>query len=910
MMTLSNNVKEAAKKEIQRLINAYEDLKKSGKYESFNEDETCSKLIKPLFHALGWDTEGRTIIDEVTGQEAAGGQKRVDYSFNINSQPVFFLEVKKISEDLYDPRFAEQIINYGYSKSVKWVVLSDFEGIKVFNALLKKKRLSEKTIIDLRYIDYLDKFDALWLLSKDSIVKGKLNEYAVSIGHIDYRVPINQLLLDKLLIWRDKLVKQIKSDNSKLTDEVVSECTQRILNRLIFIRTCEDRKIDKQNLLLNLVNEWQNDGKKDLDKMLLNVFREFDDGYNSNLFVPHTADEIKLSSNLLDDIIRSLYEDSKEDVKFDFATIDADIMGSIYEEYLGTIQREELTKTKRKKEGIYYTPKPIVDYIADKTLSVIIKEYLHNSQYSQLENIKVLDPACGSGSFLIKAFQIFDNAYSRTPHFSSNPIMRKVKILSNNIYGVDLDEEAVELTKLNLLLSAVTTKKKLPKLDHNIECGNSLIDNKEIAGDKAFHWDNKFKEIKERDGFDVVIGNPPYVSFGLRGHERADKLLDQYLRDTYPESAEYKLSTYAIFINKAIMQLKDNGYFGFILPDSFLLGKYFSKLRKYILGKCCIKGFVMFKEDFWKSAVVGRPTILILQKIKEKDKRSSNKVTAILCETLNDFMEGKCSSYSYSQNYFINTPLNRFRLFFSEWSMKYVRKIDEHSDTVHLGDLISLASGLIGLKGKDGIISKSQTSKKWMPGLISGEEINRYSIQYMNNYILYDIKHLKSGFKDAKYNEEKVLIRQTGDSLIGAFDDNRYLCLNNIHVGNLKNKEYNLKYILAIINSQLLNTYYQLISLEKDRVMAQTDIETLELLPIRQIDFNKSRDISIYNKIIKLVETLLNLNKQYNRIKHLKTSETDRLKDQIGEINEGINALVYMLYGLTEEEIKVVEETK
>jgi hypothetical protein len=163
---------EQAKNEIKRLIALYDDLVKTGQYEKFNEDETCRKLILPLFKALGWDTDAKNIADEVVGQSPAGGQKRVDYSFNINSQPVLFLEAKQLSADLYDPTYANQIINYGYSKTVKWVVLSDFEGIKVFNSLVKTRKLSEKTIIDLKHTEYLEKFDILWLLSKKRIVDG------------------------------------------------------------------------------------------------------------------------------------------------------------------------------------------------------------------------------------------------------------------------------------------------------------------------------------------------------------------------------------------------------------------------------------------------------------------------------------------------------------------------------------------------------------------------------------------------------------------------------------------------------------------------------------------------------------------------------------------------------------------
>ena len=391
IMPAPKEVKELAKIEIKRLIDAYEDLKKSGGIESFNEDETCRKFILPLFHALGWDTEGKEIIDEVTGQKLAGGQKRVDYSFNVSGQPVMFLEAKQLRADLDNPQFARQAINYGYGKTVKWVVLSDFEGIIVFNALLKlkKERISERTVLKLKYTEYLDRIEDLWLLSKESFFNDNLNKHARSIGHVTNKIPINELLLSKLLIWRNELIHKIAGDNDGLSRDEVAECVQRLLNRLIFIRTCEDRKIDEPNRLKNLTKEWQS-GDKRLDKMLQDVFRDFNEGYDSSLFEKHLVDSIKIDSNLLDDIIGGLYEDSKEDVDFDFAVIDADVLGSIYEQYLGTIQKGEgeKDKEKRKRQGIYYTPKYIVNYIVKQTLGKILDEAIRIAASTKKKHTK------------------------------------------------------------------------------------------------------------------------------------------------------------------------------------------------------------------------------------------------------------------------------------------------------------------------------------------------------------------------------------------------------------------------------------------------------------------------------------------------------------------------------------------
>jgi type I restriction-modification system DNA methylase subunit len=591
-MTAPKEVIEHAKKEIKRLIDNYEDLKKSGGIESFNEDETCRKFILPLFHALGWDTEGKEIIDEVTGQKLAGGQKRVDYSFNVSGQPIMFLEAKQLSADIDNPQYARQAINYGYSKTVKWVVLSDFEGIIVFNALLKLKRerISERTVLKLKYTEYLDRIDDLWLLSKESFFNDKLNKYAQSIGHITNKIPINELLLSKLLIWRNELIHKISGDNDGLSREEVAECVQRLLNRLIFIRTCEDRNIDQPNLLRNIRKEWQSSDKR-LYKMLQEVFRDFDEGYDSSLFEKHLVDTIKISSDLLYDIIGGLYDDLKEDVEFDFAVIDADMLGSIYEQYLGTIQKGEgaKDKEKRKRQGIYYTPKYIVDYIVKNTLGKVLDELLKNKEYDKIGKLKVLDPACGSGSFLLKTLELFDKAYANTPEEKGFPKIRKLRALASNIYGVDLDTQAVELTKLNLLLSAVSNKRKLPNLDNNIECGNSLIDDPRVAGDKAFDWNKRFKDVMNNGGFDVIVGNPPYVQLSMEGNllqQTKDYLLKRY------SSSMGRLNTFGFFIKLGIDLLNDDGYLSFIIPNTMLTQDYYEELRKIILDSCSIDSIV------------------------------------------------------------------------------------------------------------------------------------------------------------------------------------------------------------------------------------------------------------------------------------------------------------------------------
>lgn len=289
---------------------------------------------------------------------------------------------------------------------------------------------------------------------------------------------------------------------------------------------------------------------------------------------------------------------------------------------------------------------------------------------------------------------------------------------------------------------------------------------------------------------------------------------------------------------------------------------------------------VLFTKDFWKYGVVGRPVIIVLQREANKKARASNKVVARLCDF--DGEHPTFKSYQYPQSYFDSMLYNRFRLFFDAKSKRFVEAMEQ--DAVPLGKIVSFASGLIGQEGKDSIVSTKKLSNKWLPGLLSGGEIRRYSITYAGNYILYDKSKLHSGFKDADYFSPKIFMRQTGDTIIASYDDVHYLCLNNLHVGNLIDQHYDLKYVLACLNSSALNHYYHLISLEFGRAMAQTDIETLELLPIKQASEEQK------NAIVKLVDRLLTLHRQ---------PAQKQIQAELDGVDRDIDDRVCELYGVS-----------
>jgi hypothetical protein len=409
-----------------------------------------------------------------------------------------------------------------------------------------------------------------------------------------------------------------------------------------------------------------------------------------------------------------------------------------------------------------------------------------------------------------------------------------------------------------------------------------------------FLWKlNYFDVFQEKGGFDVVIANPPYISYGLRGAQKMEDDFKKMLRSLYPNSAEYKLSMYAIFMDRASQLCGANGIHSLIVPDSFLLGRYFSKIRKEISYKSKIIEILLLPYAAF-DACVGFSVVYLFQR-NEKNRIADHKITAKLATSNAEISHRSFRSFSYKQSYFEELKHNRFRLFFDQASKDLIAKIEK--DSVDLGGIVKFSSGLIGKNGQDSIISRTKKGEKWIKGIISGGEINKYVIFPEGNYLLYDKTKIKSGYECVDYFKEKLFMRQTGDSLICAYDRDDLLALNNVHIGNLIDEKLSLRFITAIINSKILDYYYKSISLETGRAMAQTDIETVESLPIKKLTSVKQKPfIDIVDKILSITKSADYLT---NALKQVKVKEYQRQIDQ----------LAYEAYELTKDEIKIVENS-
>ncbi|MCK4554885.1 N-6 DNA methylase, partial [Candidatus Parcubacteria bacterium] len=478
--------KQQAKQKIKKLVQRYEKLSEKEIKRDYNEERTKNVFIQPLFEALGWNFQ-----DDVWPEKEAI-QGRADYAFMLNGLTKFFVEAKSLKTDLDLEIHAKQAIKYSWNKGVAWAALTDFEGIKIFNAQAQSKLLIDKLVFEISYSEYISDFDRLWLLSKESFEKNALDQYAVKHGKKIKKLTVNEKLFSDLKEVRKELTKGFCEWNEKIDKEILEEGVQRIIERLMFIRVLEDKGLEEP-VLKPVLREWEENKNIQLFTRLITKFRELDDIYNSDLFDEHACEDWEEYSVKWDKIFSLLYGSQVHE--YDFKEIPADILGGVYESYLGHIaqnpikagkerdKKEIKTKSrqKRKEQGIYYTPKFIVDYIVENTLGKKLKEV---KSMRELKQIKVLDPACGSGSFLNKALQTIIEQYISF----NNPGKQETKseILMSNIYGVDLDPQAVELAKLNLLVSALDKKAKLPDLTGNVRVGNSLISGSEKELKKYF----------------------------------------------------------------------------------------------------------------------------------------------------------------------------------------------------------------------------------------------------------------------------------------------------------------------------------------------------------------------------------------------------------------------------------------
>ncbi len=879
------------KSEITKLIDKYN--REKGK--RYNEDATKKDFILPLFKMIGWDVDNS---NEVTPEDNVS-RKRVDYTFKIDGIPKFYLEAKPLDENLDGYReqngikttFAQQSVNYAYYKGCIWAILTNFSEIRIYDAWTRDTASGFRFAI--RIDNFVNDFDnGLYLLSKEAFKQGELDKKYSTKSR---KKPITEQLLSDFTKFRAILSKDVYALNKSknLTEEELDEAIQRLFDRLIFIRNCEDRGLEPPNLLA-LLRQWKENRKGTLISKLRELFEQYNEDYDSKIFGEHEGnkhlcDQIDISDNVLSRILDGLYTTENGSIQYDFSLIDADVLGNIYEQYLGHIlkkteKRTKLTesKAKRKEEGIYYTPSYIVDYIVRNTVGELVK-----SKKTDVSKIKVLDPACGSGSFLIKTFDVLNEYHSKKEGYSQNKLdisgtgttySTKLSILTNNIFGVDLDKQAVDIAQLNLLLKVAEKKKRLPILRQNIKNGNSLIDDSNIAGDKAFKWNEEFAEIMSNGGFDVVVGNPPYFNI------KPDDILKS--SPDFKNLSNGVVNSAALFLKKSMNLLKEGGYLGFIIPKSFAYVDSWKPIRQVIYNEAQLLVIVDVSKAF--KDVLLEQVIIIIRKHKPK-----------LLDSVLLISDFNTSTQSIAKIDYKEIVQND-RISFQANTLETVIYNKVNSGSVLLGEISDNFRGI----GVQKLISNMNNLGE---RILSGKEIQRYAINDYHNYFISKDK-IPEISKVKNLRKPKIMVQnivahiRNHIKITATYDTKGVLDLDTVNNIVINNKDFNPKYILALLNSKLISYYTYIFIYSKAIRTMHFDGSYSGKIPIKRIS---KEEQEYFNKKVSL---LLELNSKYNSENKL-TDKTEKLKNEINMLENEIDNQVYKIYGITEEEKKVIEES-
>ncbi|MEJ7822496.1 MAG: N-6 DNA methylase [Chitinophagaceae bacterium] len=962
--------KEEAFAKVSELVEKFSDQISSYKKSEYNETLTRKDFIDPFFEALGWDMNNkagaweayREVIHE-DKLKVGGVTTAPDYSFRlVGGQRLFFVEAKKPSILIKDDVApAYQVRLYGWNAKLAISVVTDFEEFAIYECSkkpLRTDKTSKARVNYFTYKDYLIEFDFFWnTFSKQQVIKGGLIKFQQS----DKKgtATVDKDFLEKLDTWRKELATNIFKNNADINEDELNYAVQQTIDRIIFLRIAEDRGLEPYAQLKSCL---KNEGQY---KELYRQFRIADDKYNSGLFHfkkekdnPKEPDNISgkliIENKVIKSIIGSLYPPNSD---YLFNVLPVEILGSAYEQFLGkqiivkggraTIEDKPEV---RKAGGVYYTPQYIVEYIVENTVGKLCE----GKTPKDVAILKIVDPACGSGSFLLGAYQYLLTWHIKfyavntptdkhkdavlTPDGSLTTAEKK-RILLNNIYGVDIDRNAVEVTKLSLLLkcmegettASITTQmtffneRVLPSLENNIKSGNSLIDvdfydtefdygeEKKI---KAFNWQQGFSEVFKQGGFDVVIGNPPYdvLEKDRLGEVVPHLALQKYItfNNNYSYALGGKLNLYRFFVIKSIQLTRNKGRFGLIVPSSILADKSCSKSREYLLSNTNGLEFDCFPQ---------------------KDNPSKRIFYDAKLSTTIFFGEKVTSIKEEEQKFIIRTyPANSFN--------------DEHKNCViELKDLKAIDANNLPIPLIDNInweILRNIHTKEKIKGLgslndfvIRRGEINQTIYREFIEGELSDNERLIKGVQIGKYRFNKKL----SQGKIEYFNEKRFLkknsvrdiadvqriatqritgvderlrivasvvepksyfadSTNSLHV--TKDTEYDLKYLLGLLNSRLFQWRFKLTS-------TNNNVGTNELaaLPFRIIDFKNQIEKQLHDEIVKHVNTMLELNKQKQATTNSETLE--QLKQRIAYSDDKINKLVYELYELSEEEIGIVE---
>lgn len=929
--------------EIKRLVERFAEQHQVYHQASYNETQVRREFIDPLFKELGWD------IDNASGQpeqykdvihedaiKVGGLTKAPDYCFRTGGERQFFVEAKKPSVNVaHDVSPAFQLRRYAWSAGMPLGIVTDFEEFSVYDCTAKPHKgdsAAKGRIFHCRFSNYPEKWDELTtLFSKPAVENGSLTAYDKKKARGS--ATVDKAFLKEIEGWRDSLARNIALRNPDLDQSDLNRAVQLTIDRIIFLRIGEDRGTEPYGSLVACTNGSNVYGR------LLELFRAADDRYNSGLFhfrhekeasehPDKVTPKLSIDDAVLKSLIKGLYFPESP---YEFSVLPVDILGQVYEQFLGKVIRltaghravvEEKPEV-RKAGGVYYTPTYIVDYIVEHTVGELTK----GKTPGAVAKLSILDPACGSGSFLLGAYEYLldwhrdyyiDKGASKHKKqlFQGRAgdwrltTAEKKRILLNNIHGVDIDVQAVEVTKLSLMLKMLEGEsgesinanlrlfhqRVLPDLGKNIKCGNSLIGtdfyqqqsfegfaDEERQRINAFDWDIEFEEIMKGGGFDVVIGNPPYGGF----LETSDA---SYLAAKFPVYGKIK-DVYIAFIEHALASLKNDGMLSYIVPSSWLGGPGYISLRSTLLqhsiGKVVLLPFDIFKDAYIDTLVF---TVSKNSKIKGFVQTYIFDKRKLLTK-----IEITQNQYGHiPQGFWERLPDKKFIL--HPGALKLLNKAQTVAHKT-LGDLMHMKRGVLFDKK---LLTTRRITKEHL-AYFEGD-VYRYKLNYTSNHwIEFDGKLKERPQSIHWFTEPRILLRRLVSRqlrLMATYADKPFITNKNLYSIVPNDLQMSLFAILGIINSRLISFMYvsQVTGAHKDD-FAQVTIKDFLALPIPNI--SKQTEKALENN----VKALLAPEKS-----DLDDVDTVLLNRQIASSERNIDSLIYKLYELTDAEIKLVEE--
>ena len=986
---------------------------------NYNETLVRREFIDPMFAALGWDIDNRAgyaeAYKDVIHEDAikvGGSTKAPDYSFRVGGTRKFFVEAKKPSVNIaQDIHPAYQLRRYGWSAKLPLSILTDFEELAVYDCRVRPRQGDKASIARTMYFTfdtYVDKWDEISaIFSKEAVMQGSFDKYATSKKKRG-TAEVDAEFLKESEKWRAALARNIARKNSALGAREINFAVQRTIDRIIFLRMCEDRGAEQYGGFRPLMNGIDVYGR------LMQMFRAADDRYNSGLFHfndergrKHSPDtltpQLKIDDKVLKEIFKGLYY---PDSPYEFSVLPADILGNVYEQFLGSVihltpshqaKVEEKPEVK-KAGGVYYTPKYIVRYIVEHTIGKLIEGKTPQQiggltdtyrPSKKAQPLRFLDPACGSGSFLVGAYKFLlekhrdwyldeknGGAEKHTKRIHQGrggqwylTTAEKKRILLSNIYGVDIDSQAVEVTKLNLLLCLMENENQgtigqmeliheriLPDLSNNIKCGNSLIGSDFYQGQQlemfdteaqirinAFDWETEFSEAfkGKNPGFDAIIGNPPWL---MAGYYVKDSIV--HLRNRY-RSAKGKFDLYYLFLERGMSLMHRKGVLGMITPNKFFHTRAASQLRGILKDQKAVRSLVDFKDaKIFKGATNYSAIIFLEQTPGSEIRYSTARVDLAIEKTFTvpwNILGEKPWHFLDARTRQLYTKMEKASERLEDLAQRFGTGVQSGSDKLLMHDVTKVEA-------------EGFEAKLCRP-ILRGRNVRRYSLTGDVKVVIFPYEESGNEFKilseraisshprvyrhmvkNKEALKKRVWFSKGPEELSGQWYGMMYLDASSsfrkphlltpalsdranfvIGSGDLfvtgtagvtsiilhEDTNEDMRYVLGLLNSQLLSRYATEHSPIFSGKFYKFSAPYLRGLPIRTIDFKDPADKSRHDQVVELVDRMLGLQKSLLQAKtdHEKTL----LERQIKTTDNQIDKLVYDLYGLTDDEIAIVD---